>query len=161
MHCIIALLLSMDLFCLVIARREVITAFYIVFVGIVPAIALVSIFIYYIRRNPVTQKKPAMYVPDNLWKKRFGIDRKHAPLTLFCSMKSTPIRPAPPLPPIVEPIYAEIKEPVYDVVSSDELPAQQPINLQLVNSTTKLVITNPELEFTTNKQALKLLQSNK
>ncbi|CAH1405788.1 unnamed protein product [Nezara viridula] len=41
------------------ARRDVITAFYIVFLGIIPGIALVSLFVYYSKRNPaVFAKKP-------------------------------------------------------------------------------------------------------
>ncbi|XP_073969535.1 uncharacterized protein isoform X3 [Rhodnius prolixus] len=59
------------------ARREVITAFYIVFLGVLPSIALVGFFLYYMKRNTIFVKKPrpTMYVnrcntKDN---KRFNV----------------------------------------------------------------------------------------
>ncbi|KAK9501459.1 hypothetical protein O3M35_012175 [Rhynocoris fuscipes] len=40
------------------ARREVITAFYIVFLGVLPTLALITFFLYYIRKNTIFGKKP-------------------------------------------------------------------------------------------------------
>lgn len=136
---------------MVVARRDVITAFYIVFLGIIPGIALVSLFIYYSKRNPtVFTKKPhqPMYVNPHI----DTIDQKHAMIT-----KKTPIPSAPPDP--YEPIYAEIPEPVYDSVPTEEVPNDESCTLKSIKS--KPLITKHELVFTTNAQALKLLKSNK
>ncbi|CAH1405789.1 unnamed protein product [Nezara viridula] len=134
------------------ARRDVITAFYIVFLGIIPGIALVSLFVYYSKRNPaVFAKKPhqTMYVhPQHI----DTIDQKHAMIT-----KKTPILPAPPDP--YEPVYAEIPEPIYDSVPFEEVQKNESCTLK--STKPKPLITKHQLVSTTNAQALKLLKSNK
>ena len=77
------------------------------------------------------------------------LDHKHAMFN-----KMTPVQTSSSEQP--EPVYAEISEPIYDSVPNEEVELN---NTKLIKI--KPLITNYELVFTTNAQALKFLKSNK
>ncbi|XP_014254247.1 disintegrin and metalloproteinase domain-containing protein 28 [Cimex lectularius] len=64
------------------ARREVINAFYIIFLGIVPGIALASLFIYYIKRSKVFGKRPRQTIFEKKHNHLGNAGGRHQPMEI-------------------------------------------------------------------------------
>jgi hypothetical protein len=153
----------------------VINAFYIVFLGIVPSVALVSLFVYYIKRNPVFLKKPRskMYVPGYLSNAWPVLTSSTSPGNRKKPYSSTNSLKAPPepreveeehlyeeIPPSQEPMYSEVYTPRYELCEPPRKPPHPPhasVHKRvppraLSSDSTRPTITKSKLIYTTNVQ---------